>query len=109
MSPRAADSQVDSQLDGQPWTRAGDHGMCEPAIELWWTLMDGCGCKTRGLQNRLRGAAEASWVGSIPIHPRHLEPTFSMTRATSGGEPPNTGANARRAAISSPPARSASP
>lgn len=32
------------------------------------------GCKgagaPRGLQNRLRGAAEASWVGSIPIHPR---------------------------------------
>src|SRR5206468_11850416 len=26
----------------------------------------------RGLQNRLRGAVEASWVGSIPIHPRHL-------------------------------------
>ncbi len=24
-----------------------------------------------GLQNRLRGAAEALWVGSIPIHPRH--------------------------------------
>ena len=30
------------------------------------------GCATRGLQNRLRGADEASWVGSIPIHPRHL-------------------------------------
>ena len=24
----------------------------------------------KGLQNRLRGAVEASWVGSIPIHPR---------------------------------------
>jgi len=33
--------------------------------------MDGGGRQTRGLQNRLRGAAEASWVGSIPIHPRH--------------------------------------
>jgi hypothetical protein len=26
----------------------------------------------RGLQNRLRGAVEASWVGSIPIHPRQI-------------------------------------
>jgi hypothetical protein len=29
--------------------------------------MDVCGWQGRGLQNRLRGAAEASWVGSIPI------------------------------------------
>src|SRR5438132_3315653 len=28
----------------------------------------------RGLQNRLRGADDASWVGSIPIHPRQLRP-----------------------------------
>ena len=28
--------------------------------------------RKRGLQNRLRGAAEASWVGSIPIHPRQI-------------------------------------
>jgi hypothetical protein len=28
------------------------------------------GRRDRGLQNRLRGRAEASWVGSIPIHPR---------------------------------------
>ena len=34
--------------------------------------MDGSGRRTHGLQNRLRGAAEASWVGSIPIHPRHF-------------------------------------
>ena len=31
--------------------------------------MDNCGRLARGLQNRLRGAVEASWVGSIPIHP----------------------------------------
>src|SRR5258708_30981058 len=30
------------------------------------------GRETKGLQNRLRGTVEASWVGSIPIHPRHL-------------------------------------
>jgi hypothetical protein len=32
--------------------------------------MDPGGWQARGLQNRLRGAVEASWVGSIPIHPR---------------------------------------
>jgi hypothetical protein len=42
------------------------------AIESGWTLVDGRGRQPRGLQNRLRGAAEASWVGSIPIHPRHF-------------------------------------
>ncbi len=48
------------------------HGRFWLLIELQRTLMDGGGQSTRGLQNRLRGAAEASWVGSIPIHPRHL-------------------------------------
>jgi len=32
----------------------------------------------RGLQNRLQGAAEPSWVGSIPIHPRQITPGFSL-------------------------------
>jgi len=27
---------------------------------------------SRSLQNCLRGAVEASWVGSIPIHPRQI-------------------------------------
>ena len=35
-------------------------------------LVDDHGRQPRGLQNRLRGAAEASWVGSIPIHPRQF-------------------------------------
>ncbi|HEX2713958.1 MAG TPA: hypothetical protein VHM88_17330 [Candidatus Acidoferrales bacterium] len=40
-------------------------------FDLARTSADGSGREKRGLQNRLRGAAEASWVGSIPIHPRH--------------------------------------
>jgi hypothetical protein len=31
----------------------------------------------RGLQNRWRGAVKASWVGSIPIHPRQISPRFA--------------------------------
>jgi hypothetical protein len=34
--------------------------------------VDADGRQKRGLQNRLRGAVEASWVGSIPIHPRQI-------------------------------------
>ena len=49
-----------------------DHGICERTIELHWTVMDVNGRQARGLQNRLRGAVEASWVGSIPIHPSQL-------------------------------------
>ncbi len=41
------------------------------------TLVDGPGLLPRGLQNRLRGAAEASLVGSIPIHPRHVLPAMT--------------------------------
>src|SRR5579859_541483 len=41
----------------------------------------------RGLQNRLRGAVEASWVGSIPIHPRQtfLEALFQGKLNTETG------------------------
>src|SRR6266849_5766957 len=55
--------------------------MCELGIELQWTWTDSCGLQTRGLQNRLRGAAEASWVGSIPIHPRQtlLKPSSEVS------------------------------
>jgi hypothetical protein len=42
------------------------------AIDLQRTLVDAHGRLTRRLQNRLRGAVEASWVGSIPIHPRQV-------------------------------------
>ena len=40
----------------------------DPDLGLAWGCT-GAGAP-RGLQNRLRGAAEASRVGSIPIHPR---------------------------------------
>jgi hypothetical protein len=64
--------------------------MPAPGFELERTLMDDYGHQTRGLQNRLRGAAEASWVGSIPIHPRHFPPvlaemTAKMTAKTTNG------------------------
>ncbi len=42
-------------------------GISELAIERQRTLMHSHGRKTHDLQNRLRGAAEASWVGSIPL------------------------------------------
>ena len=54
---RQADSQDDSQLAGPQRTRAHDRGIRELAIELQWTLMDGCGRQARGLQNRLWGFA----------------------------------------------------
>ena len=60
----------DSQSGGRMRTSVDVHGMCKPEIELQWTFMDLSGPNARGLQNRLRGAVEASWVGSIPIHPR---------------------------------------
>src|SRR5437899_11730537 len=45
------------------------HGL--PGIsEPMWTPTYCFGLWLGGLQNRLRGAVEASWVGSIPIHPR---------------------------------------
>ena len=67
-----ADSQDDSQLAGQERTSASDDGIGNLTTELQRTLMDGDGRQARGLQNRLRGAVEASRVGSIPIHPRHF-------------------------------------
>src|SRR6266700_3126634 len=41
-------------------------------IEGQRSYTDACGRQPGGLQNRLRGAVEASWVGSIRIHPRHV-------------------------------------
>ncbi len=46
------------------------HGLPPHPTELLRTLTDVSGPQPRGLQNRLRGADEASWVGLIPIHPR---------------------------------------
>src|SRR5438445_12918148 len=44
------------------------HGL--PGIsEPMWTPTYCFGLWLGGLQNRLRGAVEASWVGWIPIHP----------------------------------------
>ncbi len=44
-----------------------------PAVmpEAARALGDDLGRWLRGLQFRLRGAVEASWVGWIPVHPRH--------------------------------------
>ena len=71
-SPPARDSQVDSQLCAQ-WRRDVDvRGLQLAHLHLERTWADGHGGQNRGLQNRLRGAVEASWVGSIPIHPRQL-------------------------------------
>ena len=47
-------------------------GLPKSPIELRRTLTNGSGRQPCGLQNRLRGAVEASWVGSIPIHPRQF-------------------------------------
>ena len=60
------------------------------AIESVRTLMDVSERPPRGLQNRLRGAVEASWVGSIPIHPRQFWPvsadmTAKVTAKTANG------------------------
>ena len=65
------DSQDDSQDGGRLWTRTHRRGRPMLTTDLQRMLADGPGRQARGLQNRLRGAAEASWVGSIPIHPRH--------------------------------------
>ena len=66
------DSQVDSQADGRLQTVADDNGLTRLAIERRRTLVDVNGRQSRGLQNRLRGAVEASWVSSILIHPRYF-------------------------------------
>src|SRR6266508_6472048 len=63
----------DTQDDSQPaecWrTLAHLAGPTIVAVDRGPPFADLCGRLARGLQNRLRGAAEASWVGSIPIHP----------------------------------------
>ena len=70
------DSQEDSQVDGQRRSLADICGLSTTMSKLRRTPMDAGGHQTRGLQNRLRGAAEASWVGSIPIHPRQFSPVL---------------------------------
>ena len=51
---------------------AAGYGIKPLSSELGRKLTDDGGRQTPGLQNRLRGAVEASWVGSIPIHPRQI-------------------------------------
>jgi len=70
--PSAADSQDDSQAGEQPPTNVDDLGFVTVMFDLEWTSLDDPGRRPGGLQNRLRGAVEASWVGSIPIHPRQF-------------------------------------
>jgi hypothetical protein len=70
----AHDSQHDSQFDGRLQTNANLYGVAMSIIELERTAANVYGRQARGLQNCLRGAVEASWVGSIPIHPRQIWP-----------------------------------
>src|SRR5437867_3704958 len=67
-----SDSQGDSHLRKLKRTLTDGGGQLMPQIDLRRTLAYGRGCRERGLQNRLRGAVEASWVGSIPIHPAKI-------------------------------------
>ena len=87
--PEFVDSQHDSQWAGQLRTRVNDHGIVKLVTELQWTLMDAHGRQARGLQNRLRGAVEASWVGSIPIHPRQSWPFLAAMTAKTTAKPHN--------------------
>ena len=61
-----------SQAHGRLRTMADDDGLVRLPIKRRRTLMDILGRDVRGLQNRLRGAVEASWVSSILIHPRQF-------------------------------------
>ena len=60
----------DSQLRARKRTPAYVRGIEFANLGLERTSVDVHGCMTRGLQNRLRGAVEASRVSSILIHPR---------------------------------------
>ncbi len=72
--PFVDDSQADSQLCGSWRTTADIRELAAARSNHARTSADMSGCQKRGLQNRLRGAVEASWVGSIPIHPRQFPP-----------------------------------
>ena len=65
-------AKLTAKIGGRWRTIMDDYGIAVSAIQLRQTSVDECGCQVRGLQNRLRGAVEASWVGSIPIHPRQF-------------------------------------
>src|SRR5947209_6018099 len=71
---RGPDSQADSHSVGYWQQSANVSGLLAAGFHLEWTSANVGGRQKRGLQNRLRGAVEASWVGSIPIHPRQIWP-----------------------------------
>ena len=66
------DSQDDSQVGGLLRTATDDYGFSVPTSDPARTFTHVYGRLPRGLQNRLRGAVEASRVSSILIHPRQL-------------------------------------
>ena len=70
-SPRF-DSQGDNQLREPRHTLTDVSARWTRPFDLGRTSAHRSGCEKHGLQNRLRGAVEASWVGSIPIHPRQF-------------------------------------
>jgi hypothetical protein len=55
------DSQDDSQVGVCQWTTTHEGGQPMFVAERQRTVAGGRGWQTRGLQNRLRGAAEASF------------------------------------------------
>src|SRR5437899_10548236 len=67
--------------DGEPQLlMAHEHGFRPLSFEVGapsWTPAD---AGSRGLQNCLRGAVEASWVGSINIHPAKPGSAFAFSR-----------------------------
>ena len=66
-----ADSQDDSQAGRRYWTSADARGIQTPRAELRRPVMDEQGKLDPRSSKPFAGRCEASWVGSIPIHPRH--------------------------------------
>lgn len=66
----SADSQVDSQADGQLRTKEDEPGLVTPAPEHARTSTGGHGSKPRGLQNRLRASTgvRSSSPSSASVH-----------------------------------------
>ena len=75
-----ADSQDDSQAGRQVPPKADEYGLSRQKIELKRTLMDSCGCRARGLQNRLRASKTQGPVGhtysSEAGYPPEVEPSI---------------------------------
>ena len=66
------DSQADSHSVAHRRPLANVSGSYPWTFQIRRTSPDVFGRQKRGLQNRLRGAVEASWVSSILIHPRQI-------------------------------------